>query len=51
MTNQRQCDHGQWPEADVGQQYRGRGHDRGLEHYTVWRMANAHLLHTARYQG
>ena len=21
-TNQRQCDHGQWPEANVGQQYR-----------------------------
>ena len=22
MTNQRQCDHGRWPEANVGQQYR-----------------------------
>ena len=26
-TNQRQCDHGQWPEANVGQQYR-KGPDR-----------------------
>ena len=27
MTNQRQCDHGQWAEANVGQQYR-KGLDR-----------------------
>ena len=26
-TNQRQCDHGQWPDASVGQQYR-KGKDR-----------------------
>ena len=26
-TNQRQCDHGRWPEANVGQQYR-KGLDR-----------------------
>ena len=29
MTNQRQCDHGQWLEANVGQQYR-KGSDRLL---------------------
>ena len=26
-TNQRQCDHGRWPEANVGQQYQ-KGPDR-----------------------
>ena len=43
MTNQRQCDHRRWPEANVGQQYR-KGPDH-LVHQMLRVLATMLLVH------